>query len=67
MAAWTTEQYEALCEAISQGAREVWYGDKRVQYHSLDEMLKLKGIMEQDLGLKNTSNRSYGEFSKGLK
>lgn len=67
MSTWTQQQYEDLCAAISQGAREVWYGDKRVQYHSLDEMLKLKNEMARDLGLNTKPRKSRGAFYKGLK
>lgn len=66
MSAFTQEQYNALVSAIAQGAREVWYGDKRVQYNSFDEMLRLKQLMEKELGLTTASSKSYGEYSKGL-
>jgi hypothetical protein len=39
---YTQEMYNALIEAIALGAREVWYGDKRVAYRTLDEMLRPK-------------------------
>ncbi len=67
MAAFTMAQYTALCSAIARGAREVWYGDKRVQFNSFGDMLSLKKIMETDLGIAiNNSGRTYSEFNKGL-
>ncbi len=48
---FTLEQYEALCAAIAQGALIVQYSDKRVEYRSLAEMLQIKNLMEQQLGL----------------
>lgn len=65
---YTIEQYNALSEAISQGALRVRYGDKEVEYRSLDEMLKIKNLMENQLfGNKNPNNRTYATFSKGIK
>jgi hypothetical protein len=66
MALYTNEMLTSLTEAIATGAREVWYGDKRVAYRSLDEMLKLKQLMELDLGLLKNNGRKYAEFKKGL-
>lgn len=62
---YTQDMYNALIEAISTGAREVWYGDKRVAYRTLDEMLRLKQDMERDLGILKTPKRRYADFTKG--
>ena len=65
---YTTAMYNALIEAIATGAREVWYGDKRVAYRTLDEMLRLKNDMEIALGVgvnAKIPRRIYAEFSKG--
>ena len=62
---YTQEMYNALIEAIATGAREVWYGDKRVAYRTLDEMLRLKNDMEVALGINKRPKRRYAEFSKG--
>lgn len=48
---YTMQQYEALCSAIALGSKTVMYADKRVEYRSLDEMLAIKKLMEQDLGI----------------
>lgn len=65
--AFTQDQYDKLTEAIAQGAREVWYGDKRVQYHSLSDMLKLKSTMEAELGIGSNRTKSIkASFVKGL-
>lgn len=65
MAAWTQTDLDKLCAAIAQGATTVQYQDKRVTYRSLDEMLKIKQLMEQELGLKKKNGRVYAEHSKG--
>lgn len=66
--AYTTLEYETLVKAIAQGALSVEYGDKKVTYRSLAEMLRLKKSMEVELGLgSGTSSRRYATHSKGLK
>ena len=65
--AFSLEQLEKLEEAIAQGAREVWYGDKRIQYNSLDDMLKLRDTIKAELGLtKNKTTKVVATFIKGL-
>ncbi len=63
---YTQEMYAALIEAIALGAREVWYGDKRVAYRTLDEMLRLKNDMEVYLGMNKLPKRLFANFSKGV-
>jgi hypothetical protein len=53
--AFTTEQYNALKDAISLGAKKVEYGDKTVEYRSLAEMMALLNRMETELGLSSGS------------
>jgi hypothetical protein len=49
MAKFTQEQLDTLIQAIAEGALIVWYGDKRVEYRTLTEMLQIKKMMEDDL------------------
>lgn len=65
---YTTSQYEILKSAIAQGALKVEYGDKKIEYRSLSEMLLIKAAMEAEL-FPNTchANRKYASFSKGIK
>ncbi|OQB05790.1 MAG: hypothetical protein BWY19_00815 [bacterium ADurb.Bin212] len=69
---FTQQQYESLIISISQGVLTVRYGDKLTQYRTLEEMLKLKDLMEQELGI-NAANdeankrRVFMKHSKGLK
>lgn len=67
MAAFTNEQYEALCAAIAEGTLRVHYGDKIVEYRNLSDMLRIKGLMENDLGLNSKPSRAFAEFDKGIK
>jgi len=70
MPTYTQAQYNALSQAISQGATRVKYADKEVEYRTLDEMLRLQKIMENDLWPNNSSTpkntRFYGSYSKGI-
>lgn len=69
MAIWTTEQYQKLCTSISDGVLTVRYSDKTVTYRSLDEMIRIKKMMEKDLGLSTQDALSkvrYTEYHKGL-
>lgn len=63
---WTQTQLDALEAAIGQGALVVQYTDKRVQYRSLDEMLRIRDLMRRSLGLSPSTTRIYPRFSKGL-
>lgn len=72
---FTLEQLISLESAIADGALKVKYSDKEVQYRSLEEMLKIRDIMRNDLGLNSCSKKSKGlfggkrlymEHSKGL-
>lgn len=62
---FTTDQYEALNKAIAQGTLTVEYGDKKVTYRSLDEMLRTRNLIAAELGLTNKDNgRRVAVFSK---
>lgn len=63
---WTLEQYNALNDAIAQGVTQVMYGNKLVIYRSLDEMLKLRNVMRQELGLNTSKKRLFAKYNKGL-
>lgn len=67
MASWTEADVIALEQAIKSGARECWFGDKRVQYHSLSEMMRLLDLMRKEVGIADrSSGRKLAEFNKGL-
>ena len=74
---FTLEPLNSLESAIADGALKVKYSDKEVEYRSLEEMLKIRDIMRNDLGLNKAccskskglfgGKRLYMEHSKGLK
>lgn len=64
---YTLEQLKILTDAIASGALKVEYGDKKVEYRSLDDMIRLQIMMKNCLFPdQNTNNgRKYASFSKG--
>lgn len=66
--AFTQQQYDSLIAAIAEGALTVKYQDKLVTYRSLDEMLRLRALMRDELGINAPSDGGivYASFSKGL-
>lgn len=65
--AYTIEQYNAITEAIATGSLTIKYADKEVTYRSLNDMIKIKGIIETELGIVPTqSRRKYASYSKGI-
>lgn len=69
---YTIDQYNSLKSAIALGSTEVHYGDKKVIYRSLQEMLEILAIMTGELNPDATeiagqpSRRRVAAFSKGL-
>lgn len=69
---YTLEQYTTLQNAIAQGASEVFYGDKKVKYRSLNDMQTLLDQMENELFpptdtvAGQNKNRRVAAFYKGL-
>lgn len=55
---------DALEKSIFEGVLKVEYGDKKVEYRSLNEMIRIRDILKNELGIKG-NRRTYGAFSKG--
>lgn len=65
MPTFTQTQYDQLTAAIAISALKVDYGDKKVEYRSLQEMLTLQNIMAQDLGIvSNQGQRRLADFRR---
>ena len=63
--AFTQAQLDALETAIASGTLEVKTGDKSVRYHSLDEMIKLRDVIRNQLNAdtqSKTSRAAFGSF-----
>lgn len=68
--AWTESDLVVLEKAIAQAATRVKYADKEVEYRSLSEMMIVRDMIRNDLGLNGTlpnPNRHYAAFDKGIK
>lgn len=62
---WTAEDLVALESAIAQGVKEVEYNDRVVKYRTLAEMLKIRELIKQSLGLHKRGGRILCAASKG--
>jgi hypothetical protein len=47
--AWTQVNLDALDAAIAKGEKRVSFGDRTVEYRSLDEMLRARGVIQAEL------------------
>jgi hypothetical protein len=68
--AWSQADVDALDQALKAGAKRVRFSDQReVEYHSLDEMLKLREAMVAVVASSSGSGRAsstLAQFTKGL-
>ncbi|PTX38713.1 hypothetical protein IQ03_00573 [Gemmobacter caeni] len=68
MTSYTGEQYETLCQMIAKGVTSMDLGNgEKVQFRSLTEMLRIKSMMEAELGLnpKGRSRATYPVYRRG--
>lgn len=57
--AFTQTQLDRLDRAITSGAKEVTYGNKKTVFHSLDEMLRLRETMYNEInGITSIKSRT---------
>ena len=61
--AFTQSQLDALEAAIASGTLEVRTGDKSVRYHSLDEMIKLRDVIRNQLNADAQTPTSRARFA----
>lgn len=64
--AWTQNDLAELDKAIKSGARSVRYSDREVTFHSLDDMLKLRAIIANEVGSTAPPPRTVGVYASGL-
>ncbi len=66
---FTQAHLDALVGAAASGATKVQFGDRTIEYHTLDNLLKLIKLVQADLAGPSTSETSpkliQGTFSKG--
>lgn len=55
---YTLEDYQLLCRMIAKGVTSLEVNGERVTYRSLAEMLRLKALMEAELGVGANPARS---------
>lgn len=63
---WTEADIETLKQALldRKGAEEIQFSDQRVRFSSLDDMLKLLAVMQQEVGTQPRTR--YAAFNKGV-
>ena len=54
---WTKQNLEELDQAIASGAQEIWFSDKKIKYNSLEDMLRVRAIILEAIGLSEKQNR----------
>ncbi|PIR25615.1 MAG: hypothetical protein COX62_04620 [Deltaproteobacteria bacterium CG_4_10_14_0_2_um_filter_43_8] len=64
--AFNVQALDALERAIEQGVSKVQYEDKTVTYRSLEEMMRLRSVMRQELGLASPHLSVLSSHSKGF-
>lgn len=57
---FTQEDLVAIEQALVKGVRIVKYVDKEVTYRSVDEMLKIRDMIRQCLGMKDANTGGRG-------
>lgn len=63
--AWSQTDLDKLETAIAAGVRRVKYSDKEVEYQSVDDMIKVRELIRQELTTSPRPQRIYASFSKG--
>ncbi len=56
--AFTLENLASINKAIAAGTKKVKYSDKEKEYMSLDDLLRIKGLMEASLGIKTSCGKN---------
>ena len=63
--AFTQQQYDDLVAAIAEGVTTVSSNGRQVSYRNLTDMLKLKSVMEEELGVTGAGRqRKYISFQR---
>jgi hypothetical protein len=64
--AWTSSDLAAIEKAIASGELSVQFADRRVQYRSIDELLKARDIIKAALDptVAASTRATYASFTK---
>lgn len=68
--AWSQSDVDKLKAVIAdgKGVRSVTFADQQITFHSIEDMLKLLAVMQQDVdeGLSKSRHFRYAAISKGV-
>lgn len=59
------QKLDALESAIFEGVLRIEYSDKKIEYRSLNEMIRVRDMLKSSLG-QSVPKRVYSTFGKGL-
>jgi hypothetical protein len=63
---WTTDDLARLEKSLATGVKKVVYETMgSVEYGTIDEMLKLRQVMRQSLGVGSTTVRRFAQIVRG--
>ena len=62
---FTTDQLDALTEALARGVTNVKYADRQVNYASTADMLLLRDRMIRELSSPRRPTVAYGRYTRG--
>jgi hypothetical protein len=63
--AFTQQQYNDLVAAIAEGVTSVSSNGRQISYRNLSDMMKLKSVMEEELGVAGSGRRrQYMSFRR---
>ena len=63
---WTEEHLSKLKDQIAQGLLSVEYEDRKMTFRSLNDMLKLKRLMEEEINGRKKDDHYYPIYESGL-
>ena len=64
--AWSSDDLTKLEQAIARGAKKVKFKDNEIEFHSVNEMFRLRRAMRKELGLGRRARRVSPSLDKGL-
>ncbi len=62
--AWTQTDLDTLEASMKAGANKVKFGDREVEFATIDEMLKLRAVMKNEVEQANDTTPTRVSYSK---
>jgi hypothetical protein len=65
--AWTQADLDALDRAIKQGVKSIRHGDETLEFQTVADMLRLRGLMQAEISGKGAGSTTVGVYRSGLR